>query len=77
MLTIEKENFPNVIYVKSKRIDKAVFRMHPNLEIPTAEFRRQWDIVYRRLLPVYFKNLKGSEDDIGLVIILRAANAGF
>jgi uracil phosphoribosyltransferase len=73
---IEKENFPNVIRVKSKRIDKAVFRMHPDLDIPAAEFRRQWEIVYRRLLPVYFKNLKGNEDSVGLVIILRAASAG-
>lgn len=76
MLKIDDEEFPNVIHVKNKKINEAVRRMYPDLNIPTAEFRQQWEIVYQRLFPAYFRNMYGCKDNVGLVIILRAANAG-
>lgn len=77
MLEIKGEDFPNVTHVRSQEIDEAVRLMQPDLELPTAEFRQQWEIVYKKLLPIYFRNLNGSKRNVGLTIVLRAANAGF
>jgi uracil phosphoribosyltransferase len=51
--------------------------MQPSLKLSTAEFRQQWEVVYQNLLPVFFRNLKSGGKNIGLTIVLRAANAGF
>ncbi len=77
MEEINGEKFPRVIHVRNRGIDRAVALMRPDLNLPTAEFRQQWEIVYQKLLPVFFKNLNGDEKNVGLTIILRAANAGF
>lgn len=77
MLEINGEIFPNAIHARCQKIDEAVRLMRPSLKLPTAEFRQQWEIVYQNLLPVFFRNLKSSEKNIGLTIVLRAANAGF
>ncbi|MDP3057494.1 MAG: uracil phosphoribosyltransferase [bacterium] len=76
MLEINGEEFPNVEYVQNAQINIAVDRMHPDLNLSTAKFRQQWEIIYKRLLSVYFRSLNGNKDNVGLVIILRAANAG-
>lgn len=77
MLEINGEKFPNVIYVRNQEIDEAVRLMQPDLWLPTAEFRQQWEIVYKKLLPAFFRNLNSSKKNVGLTIVLRAANAGF
>ncbi len=76
MLEIDKENFPNVIHIKDKEINEAVKLMNPELKIPTSEFRQQCEIIYQKLLPVYFENLNGNKNNIGLTIVLRAADSG-
>lgn len=77
MLEINGEKFPNVTHVRNREIDEALRLMQPDLGLPTAEFRQQWEIVYQKLLPIYFRNLNGSKKNVGLTIVLRAANAGF
>lgn len=77
MLEIDSEKFPNVTHISDSEINKAVHLMRPGLNISIAEFRRQWEIVYQKLLPAYFDNLKGDKGNVGLVVVLRAANAGF
>lgn len=77
MLEINGEKFSNVIHVRNKEIDEAVRLMQPDLGLPTAEFRQEWEMVYKKLLPLFFRNLNSSKKNVGLTIVLRAANAGF
>ena len=77
MLEINGEKFPNVMYAQKKEIDEAVRLMQPDLNISTTEFRQYWERIYQILLRVYFGNLKVSKKNVGLTIVLRAANAGF
>ncbi|MBU4338148.1 hypothetical protein KKB43_03145 [Patescibacteria group bacterium] len=77
MLEINGEKFPNVMYAQKKEIDEAVRLMQPDLNISITEFRQYWERIYQILLRVYFGNLKVSKKNVGLTIVLRAANAGF
>ncbi|MEA2098376.1 MAG: uracil phosphoribosyltransferase [Patescibacteria group bacterium] len=77
MIEIDGVKFPNVIYVEHKEINDAVKLMKPSLDLPTVQFRQQWEIVFERLLSKFFENLNDSESNVGLTIVLRAANAGF
>lgn len=76
MLEINGDKFPNVFCVTNKEIKEAVRMMQPDLNISTTKFRQHWENVFQILLPVYFKNLNGSKNNVGLTIVLRAANAG-
>lgn len=77
MVKINGEEFPNVMHVRDSEIDDAVLLMNPELNISTAKFRQEWETVYQKLLSVYFRNLNGSKGNVGLTIVLRAANGGF
>lgn len=77
MFEVDGKKFPNITHIKHQDIDEAVRLMDPELNISTAEFRQQWEIVWQKLLPVYFRNLNGKKSNVGLTIVLRAANAGF
>lgn len=77
MIEINGENFPNVTHLRNREIDEAIGLMQPDLSLQTAGFRQQWERVYQKLLPVYFRNLNGRKGNVGLTIVLRAANAGF
>lgn len=77
LMRMDGEEFPNAIRVDDGEINRAVRMMRPSVNISTAEFRRKWEIIYQKLLPVYFNNFKGDKKNIGLVVILRAGSAGF
>lgn len=77
MIEIKGENFPNVTHVRNQGINEAVRLMQPELNLSTAEFRQYWEMIYQILLPIYFRNLNGRKGNVGLTIVLRAANAGF
>lgn len=77
MLEIREEKFPNVTHVQNQETDEAVSLMQPDLNISIVDFRQYWEEIYKILLSNYFKNLNGSKKNVGLTIVLRAANAGF
>ena len=75
MINIDGEEFSKVTYVKHQEVFDAIERMRPSLSISTVEFRQKWETVFQHLLEEFFESLNDNSN-VGLTIILRAANAG-
>lgn len=72
MIQINKDRFKGEL-IQSRKINRAVMQMCPELGASPVEFRRLWTIVSRILFQETFKDLNGKSGKTIVAPVLRAA----